>query len=92
MKIARKGFEHLNAEVAPGIERQFANEAFGFPQLMQSICLNLCYTIGLTEKRPSHERVTVTPDAVAQTLRWTSSYTDFSKMLSAPDQAKDARN
>lgn len=41
-QIARKGFAAFNGEVAPWVEATLAGEAFGSPQLMQSICLNLC--------------------------------------------------
>jgi len=41
----------LEAELSPAVERLFASEAFGSPQLMQSICLNLCYLLPLTTRR-----------------------------------------
>jgi hypothetical protein len=82
-EIARKGFYYLNTEIAPDVEKQFANEAFGSPQLMQSICLNLCYTVSLTEKFLTKQRINTTPTTIASTLERTSSFTDFSKMISA---------
>lgn len=82
-EIARQGFNHLNAELAPNVERQFASEAFGSPQLMQSMCLNLCYTLGLTEKLAAQQRIETPEKAIIETLERTSAFTDFSKMVSA---------
>ncbi len=48
-QIAYKGFRALNVELAPAVERQLAQESFGSPQLMQSICLTLCFERGWTE-------------------------------------------
>jgi hypothetical protein len=83
IQIARKGFTALNAELAPATERLFATEAFGSPQLMQSICLNLCYLLSLKETLPNQSRLDVSEDQLLETLLRTSSYTDFSKMVTA---------
>jgi hypothetical protein len=83
IQIARKGFYELNTEIAPALERQFAGEAFGSPQLMQSICLNLCYSIGLKKKLEKQARTEMSAESIAETLLRTSSFSDFSKMLNA---------
>lgn len=52
-KIAVRGFEVLNVEVSPETIQGFAAEAAGSPQLMQSLCLNLCFETGIEETIPS---------------------------------------
>jgi hypothetical protein len=41
-QIPYLGFRELNADIAPEVVRRLTQEAFGSPQLMQAICLNLC--------------------------------------------------
>lgn len=48
-KIAEKGFTALNATVSPATIQAFAVEAAGSPQLMQSLCLNLCFEFDLKQ-------------------------------------------
>ena len=81
IRIARKGFRALNLDLAPTIERRFADEAFGSPQLMQSICLNLALVLGTKETLPEFRRMEVDISSVTDTLRRTSAFADFSKML-----------
>jgi hypothetical protein len=76
-QILRKGFAALNVEIAPAVEMTFASEAFGSPQLMQSICLNLCYTLGLKEEMERYERVEISHAVVAETLLRTSKFLRF---------------
>jgi hypothetical protein len=81
VQIARKGFAELNAELAAAVERRFATEAFGSPQLMQSICLNLCFGLPLREKQATQGRIEVSADQIEDTLLRTSAFADFSKMV-----------
>jgi molybdopterin-guanine dinucleotide biosynthesis protein len=83
IQIPRKGFAALNSELAPAVESRFATEAFGSPQLMQSICLNLCHDLQLAEELPTQARLAVSDQEVVRTLQRTSSVADFSKLVSA---------
>ncbi len=83
VEIARRGFDVLNGELPPAVERRFAEEAFGSPQLMQSICLNLCYCLPIREKQKAQSRIEVSDPQIRTTLRQTSYFSDFSKMVSA---------
>jgi hypothetical protein len=49
-KIARKGFEELNISYRQPLIEQLAAEAAGSPQLMQQLCLNACFEIGVRER------------------------------------------
>ena len=73
----------MSAEIAPTVERRFADEAFGSPQLMQSICLNLCYVLGLSSPLNTQERLSVTSEQINETLLRMLSFSDFSKMVTA---------
>jgi len=83
MRIARQGFNALNAEISPELEQRLATEALGSPQLMQSICLNLCHVVALREHLPDHKRLVITEEQVNDGLLRTSSVADFSKMVSS---------
>ena len=83
MQISKKGFDELNIELAPPVQRRLVQEALGSPQIMQTICLSLCEELRIHEKLPIQKRVEITDDQIANTLLKTSRYTDFSKMLSS---------
>ncbi|ESZ55605.1 hypothetical protein NL532_15835 [Mesorhizobium sp. C120A] len=82
-QIAQKGFSALNVELAPKVERHLAAEAFGSPQLMQAICLNLGFEMDVRETREDLKRVDVGATLLDETLLRTSSLTDFSTMLTS---------
>jgi hypothetical protein len=79
-QIAYLGFRELNADIAPGVIRRLTREAFGSPQLMQAICLNLCFELDLREARPAHERMAVDDVIIVRALERTSTQTDFSSL------------
>jgi hypothetical protein len=81
-QIAYLGFRELDADIAPAVIRDLTREAFGSPQLMQAICLNLCFELGIREKRSAHERALVDGETIARALERTSTQTDFSTMTS----------
>ena len=81
-QIAYLGFRELNVDIAPDVIRRLTREAFGSPQLMQAICLNLCFELGTRETRPAHERVSVDDAIIMRALERTSTQTDFSSMTS----------
>ena len=80
-QIAKKGFQALNVGLADDVEQRFAEEAFGSPQLMQSICLNLAIVLGAQETFQHQKNVAINGEMVIDTLRRTSAFADFSKML-----------
>ncbi|TIQ61995.1 MAG: hypothetical protein E5X41_30580 [Mesorhizobium sp.] len=83
IQIAEKGFSRLNVDLAPPVKKALASESFGSPQLMQSICLNLCYELSIKETFPEQKRIEVSNSDLTETLLRTSSFSDFSKMLTA---------
>src|SRR5262249_25064006 len=80
-QIAFRGFRELNVDLAPAVIRALANEAFGSPQLMQTICLNFCFEKKINQTQEVHERVEIASDILRQIFERTSTTTDFSTML-----------
>jgi hypothetical protein len=79
-QIPYLGFRELNADIAPTVVRRLTQEAFGSPQLMQAVCLNLCLELGVRETRPLHERVPVDLATITSALERTSFQADFSSL------------
>lgn len=51
-QIANLGFNELKIKVTPAVLIALADEAAGSPQLMQSLCLNLCFEGGFYDSQP----------------------------------------
>ena len=49
-QIANRGFGELGLKVDDTLVKRLTSEAAGSPQLMQALCLNLCYEKGVYEK------------------------------------------
>ncbi|MGO8244075.1 hypothetical protein [Rhizobium johnstonii] len=81
MMIAQAGFPELNVDLAPAVVQRLADEAFGSPQLMQSLCLNLCFQKKIREPLALHERVAVSDDDIKAVFLQTSTFTDWSSLL-----------
>lgn len=79
--IAQRGFSELNIDLAPNVVDRLAREAFGTPQLMQSLCLNLCLELDIREPLPEHRRVEVTEQNITKTLERTSFLTDYTSVV-----------
>jgi hypothetical protein len=75
-KIAEAGFEALNMDIAPFVLRKLIAEAFGSPQLMQTICLNVCLEKSVKETLPEYMRVEISDGDLesirAHQILWTS--------------------
>jgi hypothetical protein len=81
--IGKKGFPLLNADIAPAVLRRLASESFGSPQLMQALCLNLCRLKEIRETFSDLKRVEITIPEVENVMEDTSSFANFSSLLSA---------
>jgi hypothetical protein len=65
LKIATTGFEALNISMPLSFIEALADEAAGSPQLMQALCLNSCFELGIRE-RPVD---TLTPNVEARLIK-----------------------
>ncbi|MCB5945252.1 ATP-binding protein [Acidocella sp. KAb 2-4] len=79
--IAKTGFEALDVDIAPEMIKQIATEALGSPQLMQSLCLNLCLEKGIRNKRVLERRIDVTDAEYRAALERTTLQTDYSRTV-----------
>lgn len=82
-QIADRGFRELNVDLAPNVVGALAAEAFGSPQLMQAICLSLCFDFGISETLPSQQRKEIDQQTIDKVFERASVTTDFSTMLNA---------
>ena len=82
-EIPRIGFAALGMTLPDGIIEQFISEAFGSPQLMQSMCLQACYQLAVERTCIPSRTFDVPRDKFRKILEHTSSTTDFSSALDA---------
>ena len=79
--IAQKGFKTLSIDLANNVVERLAKNAFGIPQLMQSLCLNLCLELGVRDTLSEQRRFEVSDDVISRTLERTSDFTDYSSVV-----------
>jgi hypothetical protein len=79
--IAKKGFEILGVDIAPEMIKRLATESLGSPQLMQSLCLNLCLEKGFRSKQVLEKRTDISDAEYRQALERTTLQTDYSRTV-----------
>ncbi|MEE4462044.1 hypothetical protein V2S84_07920 [Azotobacter chroococcum] len=81
LKIATIGFEALNIAMPLSFIEALADEAAGSPQLMQALCLNSCFEMGIRERAAE----TATPAAdlllLEQVCTRTAQTADYSSIV-----------
>jgi len=90
-KIADTGFAALNCVLPPALITNLAAEACGSPQLMQSLCLNLCFRISLIERPLATRTVGAHEVDVSEVLEATSAQTDYSSLVRTMHQGPRVR-
>lgn len=90
-KIATKGFEALNVSVADALVSAFASEAAGSPQLMQALCLHLCFERDIAETAAT--RIGIASDLVLidKVCKMTSLMGDYSSVIEAMKEGPKTR-
>lgn len=81
-KIARKGFEALNLEAHDSYIIGLASEAAGSPQLMQSLCLNTCFTNGIRQKTEQAYALRCDQKTITNVCTQVATTSDYSSTLS----------
>lgn len=79
--IAKKGFSALGVEIAPNIIKGLATESLGSPQLMQSLCLNLCLEKDVRSEQALEKRMEVLDAEYRAALERTTLQTDYSRTV-----------
>jgi len=92
-QIAVTGFRALNADLDPAAIERLVNESAGSPQLMQLLCLQACFVMGL---RIEHEGIfprTLNPgdDQMQLIFTQTSASTDFRSLVDVLDAGPRTR-
>jgi hypothetical protein len=75
-KIAEAGFPLLNLQLGSGDIRELAVESLRSPQLMQSLCLELCSFFGVSRPEAEIRQITVSREALDGIARATSKMAD----------------
>lgn len=82
-KIGRTGFDALNLKVSPAIIEALASEAAGSPQLMQTLCLNLCFDTGYDIRPNVTVIIEASLDLLKRICRRTTANNDYSSTVAA---------
>jgi hypothetical protein len=80
-QIALLGFPKLNVEISPSDARILADEACGSPQLMQQVCLQLCFVADLRESADTKKRVVPTRDFRQKVLEQTAATAEYGSLV-----------
>jgi hypothetical protein len=89
--IADRGFNVLNAVVPNSVTETFTTESAGSPQLMQQMCLQACFVLGLNEKALLKGNLAVEPAILRTILEQTSANTDFRSLVDVLDAGPRTR-
>ena len=82
-KIAHIGFSAMNLKVPPAIINALASEAAGSPQLMQTLCLNLCFDVDHEVRPDIQVEIAENTDLIERVCRRTTANNDYSSTVSA---------
>lgn len=81
VKIGIKGFEELNFDVPLAAIKSFAHEICTSPQIMQSLCLQMCFNKDCRERVHAKRRVSLNSKDIQEILEEASSRADYSSLL-----------
>lgn len=80
-KIGEQGFKALNLEVSDEVITRLAEECCTSPQIMQALCLQLCFTLGIRQRLDKVEVAKISTDALKAVLEQTSGRADYTSLL-----------
>ena len=81
IKIGRQGFGALNAEIPAEVIQRFAQESCTSPQIMQALCLQLCFDLRIRETTESPHQVEVSEIDVREALEQASTRADYTSLV-----------
>lgn len=91
MAIANRGFELLGASLNPTSISDFVREAAGIPQLMQAICLNACFELGIRESSRAVVEYMPSQEQRQNIFERTAATTDFRSLVDVLDSGPMTR-
>jgi len=90
-KIATVGFGALRMDVPSDSVRRLVSESAGSPQLMQLLCLNTCFELGVREALTQETRFNISNPEMESIFERTSSTTDFRTLVDVIDSGPRTR-
>jgi hypothetical protein len=89
--IAERGFDLLDVDLNRVTYDDFVTEAAGSPQLMQAICLNACFELGVRQKADERTALTPTKPERRNIFERTAAATDFRSLVDVLDSGPKTR-
>ncbi|MGV3769055.1 MAG: hypothetical protein ACO1NM_03380 [Sphingobium phenoxybenzoativorans] len=80
-KIGYQGFSALNCEISDNIIDRFARESCTSPQIMQALCLQLCFDLKIRDSLEFKKNFDISNDTIQDVLEQTSTRTDYTSLL-----------
>ena len=80
-QIALVGFPKLLIEISPKQARRLAEEACGSPQLMQRICLDVCFDFNIRQELKERTNIDLDRACLQAILEQSSTHADFGTMV-----------
>jgi hypothetical protein len=90
-RIAIVGFDALRLLPSKQLIDTLVQEAAGSPQLMQLLCLQACYVLGVRSAPPLQQALEVSAPQIRAILEQTSSSTDFRSLIDVLDSGPKTR-
>lgn len=85
LSIAKTGLSKLNASVPEPSLDSLATEAAGSPQLMQLLCLQMCFFLGIHDRSLMHKTHAIPQESLLGIFKRTSTATDFRSLFEVLD-------
>jgi hypothetical protein len=79
-RIGVIGFEQLNVDPDQAALTRVAEESAGSPQLMQAICLQICYKLGVSEELDDRRRLSFSSSILDDVFERTSALTNYATL------------
>lgn len=80
-KIAEQGFSALNVSIPKEVIERFSQESCTSPQIMQALCLQLCFDLDLKTVRESPQSQDVSEQQILSVLEQTSTRADYTSLV-----------
>ncbi len=81
LKIGTQGFEALNVDLGPEVISKFVQESCTSPQIMQALCLQLCFNLRIREMSIERHNIDVADLDVREALEQTSTRADYTSLV-----------
>jgi hypothetical protein len=90
-QIAIAGFSKLLVGITPQQATRLAEEACGSPQLMQRICLDVCFDLGIRHEQTGNATINLEGTRLQSILEQSSTHADFGTMIANMHQGPKTR-